>query len=45
MLTPRPKKPICWGLAQIDFYQRLADECEQIALIGTRADLDGVLAS
>jgi len=29
--------------AQLDFYHRLADECEQIALIGTRADLNGVL--
>lgn len=33
------------GLAQLDFYHRLADECEQIALIGTRADLDAVLIS
>jgi membrane dipeptidase len=31
--------------AQIDYYHRLADECEQIALIGSRNDLDGVLAS
>jgi membrane dipeptidase len=37
--------------AQLDYYHRLADECEQIAqtgavrLIGARADLDAVLAS
>jgi membrane dipeptidase len=31
--------------AQFDYYRRLADECEQIALVGTRADLDEVLAS
>jgi membrane dipeptidase len=31
--------------AQLDYYRRLADECEQVALLGTRADLDGVLAS
>jgi membrane dipeptidase len=31
--------------AQLDFYRRLADECEQIALIGSRADLDAALAS
>ncbi|MBN1812672.1 MAG: membrane dipeptidase [Anaerolineae bacterium] len=31
--------------AQLDYYHRLADECEQIALIGSRTDLDGVLAS
>ena len=30
---------------QLDFYHRLADECDQVALIGTRADLDGVLTS
>ena len=33
------------GLAQLDIYRRLADECDQIALIGTRADLDATLAS
>ncbi len=33
------------GQAQLDFYHRLTDECDQIALIGNRADLDGVLAS
>jgi membrane dipeptidase len=33
------------GLAQIDFYHRLADECEQVMLVGTRADLDAALAS
>ena len=31
--------------AQLDFYHRLAGECDQITLIGNRADLDGVLAS
>lgn len=31
--------------AQLDFYHRLASECDQIALLGTRADLNGVLAS
>ncbi|MDY6877685.1 MAG: membrane dipeptidase [Chloroflexota bacterium] len=31
--------------AQLDFYHHLASECDQIALIETRADLDGVLAS
>lgn len=31
--------------AQLDYYHRLADECEQIALIGSRTDLDEVLAS
>jgi membrane dipeptidase len=31
--------------AQIDYYHRLADECEQVVLIGTRADLEGVLSS
>jgi membrane dipeptidase len=31
--------------AQLDYYRRLAGECEQVALLGTRADLDGVLAS
>jgi membrane dipeptidase len=33
------------GQAQLDFYHRLADECEQVALVGGRADLDGVLSS
>jgi membrane dipeptidase len=33
------------GQAQLDFYHRLTDECDQIALIGTRADLDSVLTS
>ena len=33
------------GQAQLDFYHRLTDECDQIALVGTRADLDGVLTS
>jgi len=31
--------------AQLDFYHRLADECDQVVLIGNRADLDGVLAN
>lgn len=31
--------------AQLDYYHRLADECDQIALIGTRADLNDVLDS
>jgi len=31
------------GQAQLDFYHRLADECDQVTLIGNRADLDGVL--
>ncbi len=31
--------------AQLDFYHRLADECDQVALIGNRADLDTVLTS
>jgi len=31
--------------AQLDFYHRLADECDRIALIGNRSDLDGVLTS
>jgi len=33
------------GQAQLDYYHRLADECDQITLVGTRADLDGVLTS
>jgi membrane dipeptidase len=33
------------ALAQLDFYRRLADDEEQVALIGTCADLDAVLAS
>lgn len=33
------------ALAQLDFYRRLADDVEQVALIGARADLDAVLAS
>jgi len=33
------------GQAQLDYYHRLADECEQVALIGNRAALDTVLAS
>jgi membrane dipeptidase len=33
------------GQAQLDFYHRLADGCDQIALVGSRADLDTVLAS
>ena len=32
------------ALAQMDFYRRLADEEKRIALIGTRADLESVLA-
>ena len=32
------------GQAQLDFYHRLADESEQITLVGTRAHLDSVLA-
>jgi membrane dipeptidase len=31
--------------AQLDYYHRLADECEQIALIGNRSSLNAVLAS
>jgi membrane dipeptidase len=31
--------------AQLDYYHRLSDECEQIALIGGRAELDAVLES
>lgn len=31
--------------AQLDFYHRLASECEQVTLVGTRAHLDAVLAS
>jgi membrane dipeptidase len=31
--------------AQFDYYHRLADECEQVALIGSRTDLNEVLAS
>jgi membrane dipeptidase len=31
--------------AQLDYYHRLADECDQIALVGNRADLDDVLTS
>ena len=31
--------------AQLDFYHRLADECEQIALIGSQSDLEATLAS
>jgi membrane dipeptidase len=31
--------------AQLDFYHRLADESEQVALVGTRADLDAVLST
>jgi membrane dipeptidase len=33
------------GQAQLDYYHRLSGECEQIALVGTRAELDVVLAS
>ncbi len=32
------------GQAQLDFYHRLADEDDRVALIGNRAHLDGVLA-
>jgi membrane dipeptidase len=31
--------------AQLDYYRRLAEECEQVASIGTRAELDAVLSS
>jgi membrane dipeptidase len=33
------------GQAQLDFYHRLADEDERVVLIGSRAHLEGVLAS
>ncbi|MEA3338786.1 MAG: membrane dipeptidase [Chloroflexota bacterium] len=33
------------GQAQLDYYHRLAGECEQVALIGNCAELDGVLTS
>ncbi len=33
------------GQAQLDFYRRLADDCERVALIGSLADLDAVLAT
>jgi membrane dipeptidase len=33
------------GQAQLDYYHRLADECDQITLIGNRTDLDDVLGS
>ncbi len=33
------------GQTQLDFYHRLCDECEQIVLIGNRADLEAVLTS
>jgi len=31
--------------AQLDYYHRLADECDQVALVGNRADLDDMLTS
>ena len=33
------------GQAQLDFYHRLADECDQVVLVGSLPQLDGVLAS
>ena len=33
------------GQAQLDFYHRLADECDQIVLVGSRIELEGVLDS
>lgn len=33
------------GRAQLDFYHRLAGECDRVALVGNRVDLDAVLAS
>ena len=33
------------GWEQLDYYHRLADACEQITLVGSRAELDDVLAS
>ena len=33
------------GRAQLDFYRRLADECDRVALIGSQAHLEGVLAT
>lgn len=41
--TPRQAYEL--GLKQMDYYQRLVDETEQIRLITTRADLDAVLAT
>jgi membrane dipeptidase len=31
--------------AQLDYYHRIAEECDQIALIGARTDLESVLSS
>lgn len=40
-----PEEAHALGGAQLDFYHRLADRCDQIALVGNRVDLDSVLAS
>jgi membrane dipeptidase len=41
--TAEEAHELAW--AQLDYYHRLADGCEQIALIGTCAELDAVLDS
>lgn len=41
--TAEEAHELAW--AQLDYYHRLADECEQVALISTRAELDAVLSS
>ncbi len=40
-----PREAYNLAMRQLDYYQRLADETEQIRLITTRADLDKVLAT
>ena len=41
--TAEEAHELAW--AQLDYYHRLADECEQVASIGTRVELDAVLTS
>ncbi len=45
ILYETPQEAYQWGMRQLDYYRRLAEEHPQIALIQSQSDLDGVLAT
>ncbi len=45
VLYDTPEEATRWGRRQLDYYHRLADEHEKIALVRTQADLDAVLTT
>ena len=45
VLYDTPEEATVWGQRQLDYYHRLADENEKIALVRTQAELDAVLGT